>query len=437
MRKYSLLLVVFTLVLNNFGSLNVTMMRDASHSYTFEISQSSPQLIASAYAADRKKSDDTCISDIKKNRQSNSTGDGLVTQIIDYIKDVIDDTSSVLFQGIVQDPGFQAAVKAAFALMIAVFGAAFMFGVVPLTYSQALTRGLKMAFVMALISSSGWSYFSDNVVTFFNDGTDEIIDAVIGIATGDTSSSVGNNGQPQPFKKIESLATDALSPEMMISTLTAFTTGPMGPAIGGMLGIGLVAFIQMLVRAVRVYVISLVAKALLFGLAPIFISFILFERTKNMFTGWLNQLVNYSLQPILLFAFLSFFIVLLQSTVENILGVDVCWTPINHVEGATGQEMFWRYVDKDGNPTTSDFTWEGLASCIKSGASDCQEFPISILDVLTFLILSHLAYRFSDVVVHIATEISSSTLALDKLRSGLGEMIQKSQNRTSGGKQST
>lgn len=392
---------------------------------TFELSQ--------AHAAD-----DTCLSDLKNNGGA-ATGaakpDGLVTQIIDYIKEVVDDTSRALFTGITQDPGFKAAVNASFTLMIAFFGAAFMFGVVPLTYSQALIRGLKMAFIMALIGGGGWVFFSDYVVTFFNDGTDELIDHVIGIATGDTSSSIGANGAPQPFRKLEDVAGDALSPEMMISTLTAFTTGPMGPAMGGMMGIGLMAFIQMLVRAVRVYVISLVAKALLFGLAPIFISFLLFDRTKSIFNGWLNQLVNYSLQPLLLFTFLSFFVVLMQSSLDNILQVDACWQTTQVLSGETSENMFWRYNDENGNPTTSAFTWEGLASCVKGGGSGgaCSDFPISILDILTFLILSHLAYRFSDVVVHIATEIASSMLALDKLRSGFGDVINRAQDKTSGG----
>lgn len=376
--------------------------------------------------------DDTCISDLKKKREEagENSSDGLITQIIDYIKEVVNDTSEVLFTGIISNSGFLDAVNAAFALSIAFFGAAFMFGIVPLTFSQALIRGLKIAFIMAIISGGGWTFFSDYAVKFFNDGTDEIIDAVIGIATGDTSQSVSASGQPQPFKKLEEVAGDALSPEMMISAMTAMTTGPMALAMGGMMGVGIMAFIQMLVRAVRVYVISLVAKALLFGLAPIFISFMLFERTKNIFQGWINQLVNYSLQPILLFAFLSFFVVLIESTVENILEVDVCWTAVQFTEGSTTQNMFWRFVDENGKPS-DNFTWEGLASCIKSGG-ECLSFPISPLDILTFLILSHLAYRFSDVVVHIATEISSSTLALDKLRSGLGEMIESAQRKQLG-----
>ncbi len=119
---------------------------------------------------------------------------------------------------------------------------------------------------------------------------------------------------------------------------------------------------------------------------------------------------------------------------KNILATDICWVPVQHLSGNTTETKFWRFVDENGDPTSDEFTWDGLASCIEAGGAGakCEDFPISILDILTFLILSHLAYRFSDVVVHIATEIASSTLFLDKLRSGLSDVINQSQLRQQG-----
>jgi type IV secretion system protein VirB6 len=370
---------------------------------------------------------DTCVSDLKEQTPEDEN-DGLITQVIDYIKEIIDDTSEQLFNGIVGNSGFKAAVNAAFALAIAFFGVAFMFGIVPFTFGQALTRGLKIAIIAALIGGGGWSFFSEYAVTFFNDGTDDLIGKVISIATGEPHTP----GDPKPFSQLEKVVLDTLSPEMMIANITSFITGPQGIAMGGLLSIGIMAFVQMLVKAMRVYVISLVAKALLFGLAPIFISFILFERTKNIFTGWINQLVNYSLQPLLLFAFLSFFVVLIESSVKNILSTDICWVPVQHYSGATTTTKFWSFVGPDGKPTNSEMTWDGLASCIEAGGAgaQCDDFPISIIDILTFLILSHLAYRFSDVVVNLATEIASSTLFLDKLRSGMSEIISDTRKNT-------
>lgn len=375
-----------------------------------------------ALAAGGGGASNTCTKDFPKD---DSGSDGIVTQVIDYIKEVIESATRELYNGIITNSSFVAAINAAFVLFVTLFGVMFMFGIVPLTLGQAMTRMFKMGIILAMINA-GFGFFNQYAVQFFNDGTDELIDAVIGIATGEPGGvAVGASGHPQPFKKMEGMVMKVLSPEMMVTTLSSFTTGPVGPAMGGMLGLGIMAFIQMIIKALRVYCFSLIVKALLFGMAPIFISFFLFERTKHIFTGWLNQLVNFSLQPLLMFTFLSFYIVLIQSSAENILGVDVCWTDFQHMEGTPTSMAMWRFVDQDGNVSTSEHTWNGLVSCLQSGGG-CKDFPISILDVLTFFILAHLAYRFSDVVVMIATEISSSTLFLDRLRGGLDNYFTQS-----------
>jgi len=370
----------------------------------------------------------TCTKDMGGNNKN----DGILTQVIDYVKEVVDQATQELYDGIITHNSFRAAVNAAFELFVTLFGVMFIFGIVPLTLGQSITRLFKMAIILAMINE-GFPFFHEYAIRFFNDGTDELIDAVISIATGDhTPMAVNGNGNPQPFKKIEGIVGKALSPQMMIATITSLTTGPSGPAMGGLLGMGIMAFIQMIVKALKVYCLSLVAKALLFGMAPIFVCFIMFERTKHMFTGWLNQLVNFSLQPLFLFTFLSFYIILMDSAAKNILNANICWTEFEHMSGTSSTAAMWRFQSNNGNSTPTDWTWKGAVDCIKKGGG-CPDFPISIIDLLTFLILAHLAYRFSDVVTMIATEISSSTLMLDKVQGSLGKYFQEMQKKKGGG----
>lgn len=375
--------------------------------------------VAAAGAGGDKQA--TCTKDMPKA----SNNDGIMTQVIDYIKEVIDSATADLYNGVVQNQSFRSAVDAAFALFVTLFGVMFIFGIVPLTLGQASVRLFKMAIILAMINE-GFAFFQEYAIRFFNDGTDELIDAVLSIATGDhTPAGVNAHGSPQPFKKIEGIVGNALSPQMMIATIGSFTQGPAGLGMGAMLGMGMMAFVQTIVKSLKVYCLSLIAKALLFGLAPIFVCFIMFERTKHMFQGWLNQLVNYSLQPLFMFTFLSFYIILLDSAAKNILNANICWTEFEHMRGTNNTAAFWRFVDSKGNNIGDDQTWNGAVSCVKNGGSDCKDFPISVIDLLTFLILAHLAFKFSDVVVMIATEISSSTLMLDKLQGGMGKYFQE------------
>lgn len=84
-----------------------------------------------------------------------------------------------------------------------------------------------------------------------------------------------------------------------------FFTGPIGAAIL-VLAISLImSIILALVQSMMLYVVSLFAVTVLFALAPIMAPFLLFEQTKSVFRQWWQHIIVYSLQPVILVAFLS------------------------------------------------------------------------------------------------------------------------------------
>ncbi len=68
-----------------------------------------------------------------------------------------------------------------------------------------------------------------------------------------------------------------------------------------------VIYLFAIIAAVKVYLLSYIARWALYGLGPIFISFALFRQTKSLFDGWLQQLISFTLQPVMLFIFLGMF----------------------------------------------------------------------------------------------------------------------------------
>ena len=179
------------------------------------------------------------------------------------------------------------------------------------------------------------------------------------------------------------------------------------------------SFVKMIVGALQTYAIAYVARSLILGVAPIFFVFLLFERTKNLFTAWINALVNLSLRPILLFTFLSFFLVMIQSAATDMLGSELCWANFSStVSGTTNKPSFWRFKDKDTNDLmTSQQTWEGPVECLFTGHgpnnAPCKSFPINVLDILSFLILVYLAQRFTGVIDQICSELSNALVSLE------------------------
>ncbi len=170
----------------------------------------------------------------------------------------------------------------------------------------------------------------------------------------------------------------------------------------------------MILSALQTYAMCYVARALVLGVAPIFIIFLMFDRTKTLFQGWLNVLINFSLQPILMFTFLSFFIVMIQTATQSMFSTELCWTEGGAVSGSANRVAGWRFKDPTTNQANlSMSTWKGPMSCVISGDSNCPSFPMNIVDVLSFMILVYIANQFMGVIQRISTELSNALVTLD------------------------
>ena len=352
---------------------------------------------------------------------------GTLADIYTFIKTVVNDATKKLFNAFTNSQAYQTAVSAALVLMVVFFGVGFTIGVVQVSFGQVLTRLVKIAVVGAIISPGGWTFFNNYVVTFFADGTDDLIKTVMAIGTGSGPAPAGAT----PFYQLDNIVTFILQPQTIILVLgSLFAGGPFALGMGGLLIMCLWSFFKMVVGALQTYAISYVARALILGVAPIFFVFLLFERTKNLFTSWVNALVNLSLRPILLFTFLSFFMVMIQSAATDMLGVELCWSSYSgSLQGTSNQPSFWRFQDpKTKALMQSQLSWKGPVECMFTGkqvdGKACAPFPINIIDILSFLILVYLAQRFTSVIDQICSELSNAFVSLEG-GSSLGAYLQQ------------
>jgi type IV secretory pathway VirB6-like protein len=333
---------------------------------------------------------------------------GVLSNIVNFIKPVMWSASQALFESFTGSDAYQYAVMAAATLMVVIYGVAFIIGVVQATFGEVLKRLIRLGIIFWVISPDGWLFFTQYVVTFFDEGTDYIIGEVLQIGLG-VSYTYGVD--QSPFAPIDGMASYMLSPDIIIAILGSATSGgPYGSMMAALMGFAFVGFIKLLIDGLKVYAISFIVRMLLYGVAPIFIIFLLFDKTRPMFTGWLNTIVSHSLQPILYFTFLSFFLTMMMGAAKDMLGGnELCWTEFESIEGTPNKGSGWRFASQDDKNAAGAgrMGWEGPVNCVISG-EDCQEFPINILDLLTFLILVYVATRFSGVVDNIAAEISNS-----------------------------
>lgn len=345
---------------------------------------------------------------------------GILTEIFSFIKIVTESATQDLFYAFIDNQNYQYAVRAAFTLYIAIFGAMFMIGIVQATFGQVLIRLFKIGIIMALVDPAlGWSFFNEYMVAFFNDGTDDLIRGVMNIATGIPADDPGFSNV-SPFYRLDRIAAFLIHPETIVALLGSATSGVFSLGMTGFMMLAFFGFIKLLVTSLQTYAVAFVVRTMLLGLAPIFFVFLLFERTKNLFNGWLNILISLSLQPILLFTFLAFMVILLESAAANMMSVELCWVTTAVGEGFNSQTQFWRFLDPNtGEPYLLEFTWEGNLQCTLSDGSTgtggaCPQFPIKIIDVLTFFLLVWLASRFAEVIETVANELASAFVTLDQ-----------------------
>lgn len=127
-------------------------------------------------------------------------------------------------------------------------------------------------------------------------------------------------------------------------------------------------------RAIFGYMYSIIGITFLLTLAPFFLSFYLFKQTQALFEKWLGYLVSFSLQLVIVFAFLAFVLSLKFDHITNSL-VDVIMPVAQTKEGASFRAP-WKYctlcefdvVHKDTGAKLDSSSPEFL----KSGKLQCR-----------------------------------------------------------------
>lgn len=154
------------------------------------------------------------------------------------------------------------------------------------------------------------------------------------------------------------------------------------------IGLMMIARIAMtFLRAVFGYMYSVVGITFLLTLSPFFLSFMLFKQTQSLFEKWLGYLVSFSLQLVIVFAFLSFILSIRIDHVTNSL-TDVIMPTAQNYESTTIR-MPWQYctvcefdvVDKDSGAVLASDSGDFLSR----GKLQCREpkKPLPVMQQLT------------------------------------------------------
>ncbi len=96
--------------------------------------------------------------------------------------------------------------------------------------------------------------------------------------------------------------------------IAGYITGPIGIYFSTALLFFGFLLISAAIKALHIFLGSAIAIILMVFISPITITAMLFKKTEGIFKGWLKQLIGFSLQPMILFAYIAIFISIFDKT---------------------------------------------------------------------------------------------------------------------------
>ncbi len=122
------------------------------------------------------------------------------------------------------------------------------------------------------------------------------------------------------------------APGMLLLGIAMFFTNAMGiPVFIIMIGF-LLFFVSLIIRICHIFIMASIAVSLLLYIAPIVIPSVLFNFTKGSYDRWYKQVLAYSLQPIIMFAFMAFLFAAFDTV---IFGGNVNFYPFDYGDASS------------------------------------------------------------------------------------------------------
>ncbi len=302
---------------------------------------------------------------------------------------------------------FSDAVRASMLLYVILYSMRFMLGMVEDAQREFIIKILQIAILQQMLAPSSWEFFNNNLFSIFINGTNELIAAIAGQFMGFGAESLVDPitgkvitdtvGAPvvpnniNPFAFVDITISRFFSHETWIKIAGLLFGSILGPVYILVIIFGMGYYIMAVLTALILYLLCIIGMGLQIMVAPIFISFLLFKRTKVLFDKWINYLLAYLAQPVFVFTALSIFNVFIYSAIYNLLHYDVCWQCILQYEAD------WYLFS---------FTLCFFKFYLPSGGYNLGSLPIQFFVIIIFVILTSAMYAFNSWMAKLATDIT-------------------------------
>ncbi|MGO4283196.1 type IV secretion system protein [Bosea sp. TAB14] len=191
---------------------------------------------------------------------------------------------------------------------------------------------LLRAFIIYALATS-WNDFQTLIYNAMNSGPSAIGNALLSVVTtanntGTSANLTSVNGVQNALQNIWDTTNSATEAFLQNAGITNW-----GPYIFA--AVFYVAMAILIGFAIFLIILSKMFMWLLLALAPLFIILLLFGVTSRFFSGWLGAIAQYFVVQVLVYAFLAFYVSLIQQSIDALNGVagskSATWATIGPV----------------------------------------------------------------------------------------------------------
>lgn len=233
----------------------------------------------------------------------------VISSSICLLRAILAESMFQVYCGVLEDVDL--IVGIAFTLYIMFYSISLIFGINKTTPRDFLIRYFKIILIYVFVTEA--EVFFEFLYKFFIYGllggtANFLMKLDVGdkIEKNEDSDSLSEK-EDDIFSHVDELFYKVIGDEGLVSFATlafAYMTTGVGVIVSSLLMFGIFAMIQAFFRMLVTYAVAILALTFLLMFAPFFIIFGMFKGTQFLFKGWLGSLISYTIQPLVVLAFI-------------------------------------------------------------------------------------------------------------------------------------
>ncbi|MCC8467227.1 MAG: type IV secretion system protein [Rickettsia endosymbiont of Eriopis connexa] len=212
-------------------------------------------------------------------------------------------------------------IKAILILYVMTYGTMFLLGFAKINQKALVIRIAKIGVVSGLMNGNTFEFFNNYLFDAITNFSDAIIANMSGYSLFTSTNTISN-----PFMFLDAVMSKIFFSQTFIAQLLSLLSLGLSGIIYFIItfiAVGIVIITAL--RAVAVYIMAFMATCILIGIAPLFISFLLFDFTRYLFDNWVRFTIRYMIEPVVMMAGIIVLTQLFTIYLDFVLGYSVCW----------------------------------------------------------------------------------------------------------------